>query len=227
MKQELLSQCCTQQAGLSTCMMWPNYTLSTLTTTSMVMCYMTAKGANKLALVSIYETGGVVQPLSYEHNQGILCQGLQEEAAHRGRGLVQCDVHQPPGTGLHSPIYKHRFLHHHLQISPTQARVIALLKLRLIHYISEDWGKVVRTEEVDNNVLHRIHGFSKFTITDAVMFSVSKATDEISCFSVFWYCDYQERMPYSYQLIILSSEDDIGNFVVIYKQEIVTAQLWL
>jgi hypothetical protein len=177
--------------------------------------------------VSIYETGGVVQPLSYEHNQGILCQGLQEEAAHRGRGLVQCDVHQPPGTGLHSPIYKHRFLHHHLQISPTQARVIALLKLRLIHYISEDWGKVVRTEEVDNNVLHRIHGFSKFTITDAVMFSVSKATDEISCFSVFWYCDYQERMPYSYQLIILSSEDDIGNFVVIYKQEIVTAQLWL
>ena len=32
-------------------MMWPNYTLSTLTTTSMVMCYMTAKGADKLALV--------------------------------------------------------------------------------------------------------------------------------------------------------------------------------
>ena len=32
-------------------MKWPNYTVSTLTTTSMGMCYMTAKGADKLALV--------------------------------------------------------------------------------------------------------------------------------------------------------------------------------
>ena len=31
-------------------MKWPNYTVSTLTTTSMVMCYMTAKGADKLKM---------------------------------------------------------------------------------------------------------------------------------------------------------------------------------
>ena len=69
---------------------------------------------------------------------------------------------------------------------------------------------MVRTK-VNNNVLHGFHGFSKFNLTNAVMFSVSKDTDEISCFSLFWCCDCQEHMPYTNRL---SSKDDIGNFVV-------------
>ena len=105
------------------------------------------------------------QPLSYEHNQRILCQGLQEEVEQGDRGLVQCDAPHTPGTGHHSPIYQH-------QISPTQASSIILLKLRLIHNNPEDGfhNKMVRTK-VNNNVLHGFHGFSKFNLTNAVMYS--------------------------------------------------------
>ena len=82
--------------------------------------------------------------------------------------------------------------------------------------------------KVNNHVVHGFQGFTKLAIINAVMFIFSKATDEISCFSMFGHCDYQESMPCINQLTIFSSEDDIGNFVVsLDKQEIVTAQLWL
>jgi hypothetical protein len=32
------------------------------------------------------------------------------------------------------------------------------------------------------------------------MFSVSKDTDEISCFSLFWCCDCREHLPYTNRL---------------------------
>ena len=57
------------------------------------------------------------------------------------------------------------------------------LRLRIIYCNPEDGvhNKEVRTE-VNINDIHAFHGFGKFTINNAGLFSFRQATDEISCF---------------------------------------------
>jgi hypothetical protein len=135
-----------------------------------------------------YEPGGGAQPPSRVQDQCILCQGLLQ-AVQGDRGLVQYDALHPTGTGhhpssyMHGEYFVHRFLHRQLQISTTQASSILLLKLRLMQNNPED-GFHNKLVKVNNNVLRGFHDSNKSIYTTAVMFSVSKATDEISCFSL-------------------------------------------
>ena len=85
-------------------------------------------------------------------------------------------------------------------MSPSQASVGVHLKLRLIHNNPE----VGLDNKVNNSVLRGFHNLCEFTITKDPQFNGIRARDEISCFGAVFSC----------QLFTLSSEDDIGNFVV-------------